>query len=365
MLDSLIIQTAHKTIIPAGGALAVDRKKFSEIITEKINSDKNINVINKEVKYIPDDALTIIASGPLTSEGLLKSIQKFTGEKYLHFFDAVAPLITKDSIDFSKVFRASRYGKGSSDDYINCPMTQNEYDNFYNELINSEILKPKEFEREIYFEGCMPIEAMAKRGYQTLLYGPLKPVGLINPENGKQPFAVVQLRKEDAAETLFNLVGFQTSIKWKNQKKIINMIPGLQNAEVVRFGVMHLNTFISSPKILLNTFQTKKNSKLFFAGQITGVEGYIESTASGLVAGINASMLMADKNTVSFPSETAIGALSNYIASANPEKFQPMNINFGLLPELNEKIKNKKLKKQKISERSIEQMNYFIKNILH
>ncbi len=360
MLDSLIIQTARCSSVPAGGALAVDRKKFSEIITEKIISNKNINIINEEIENIPDDAPTIIASGPLTSKSLSENIKKFIGEKYLHFFDAVAPLITKDSIDFSKVFRASRYGKGDGNDYLNCAMTKDEYDIFYQELIKAEVHKPKDFEKEVYFEGCMPIEVMAKRGYQTLLYGPLKPVGLINPQNGEQPYAVVQLRKENVAETLFNIVGFQTSIKWEDQKKIIRLIPGLQRAEIERFGVMHVNTYISSPRILLNTFQTKKKSNLFFAGQITGVEGYIESTASGLAAGINASLFIKGKKTISFPKETSIGALSNYIVSANPDKFQPMNINFGLLPELKEKIKNKKNKKQKLSERAIEYLNTFI-----
>jgi len=361
ILDSLIMKVANVTAIPAGGALAVDREKFSERITELITTHENIELVNEEVSEIPQGAPTIIASGPLTSASLSKAIKDFTGEEYLHFYDAAAPIVTKESIDFSKVFWASRYGKGDGADYLNCPMTKEEYAKFYNTLVTAEMHKPKDFEREIFFEGCMPIEVMAKRGPETLLYGPLKPVGLIDPKTGEQPYAVVQLRKENESGSLFNLVGFQTSLKWGEQKKLVQLIPGLEMADIIRYGVMHRNTFIVSPKILKKTLQTKKDPSIFFAGQITGVEGYVESASSGLVAGINCAMLVTGKKPLDFPNTTAIGALCNYIVSANPESFQPMNVNFGLLPALNKKIRPKSLKKQKISERALNDLQDFIR----
>ncbi|MFV9509870.1 FADH(2)-oxidizing methylenetetrahydrofolate--tRNA-(uracil(54)-C(5))-methyltransferase TrmFO [Tepidibacillus sp. LV47] len=349
--DSIVIGTADRHSIPAGGALAVDRSLFSQTITNTIKNHPLIEVVHQEVTEI-FDGLTVIATGPLTSDALAEKILALIGEEYLYFYDAAAPIIEKDSIDFSKVFIASRYDKGEAA-YINCPMTEEEFNLFYDELIKAETTELKNFEKEIYFEGCMPVEVMGKRGRQTLLFGPMKPVGLIDPRTGKQPYAVVQLRQDNEEGTLYNIVGFQTHLKWGEQKRIIRMIPGLENAEIVRYGVMHRNTFINSPKVLRPTYQFKKRDDLFFAGQMTGVEGYVESAASGLIAGINAALIYKGKDPVVFPRETVLGSMAHYITTADPKHFQPMNANFGLLPPLPQKIKNKNEKNLQISQRSL------------
>lgn len=353
LLDSIIMKCADATRVPAGGALAVDRTKFSLAVTENIRENPNIEVVNDEVLSIPEDAVTIIASGPLTSEGFSDYISKITGENYLYFFDAAAPIVSYESIDMTKAFKAARYNKGT-DDYINCPMSRDQYELFWNELVNAELAPIKDFEKEVLFEGCMPVESMAKRGKDTLRFGPLKPVGLIDPSTGKEAYAVVQLRQDNSEGTLYNIVGFQTHLKWAEQKRVFGLIPGLEKAEFVRFGVMHRNTFINSTKLLDSTYKFKNRPNLYFAGQITGVEGYIESASSGLVAGINAAMNLIGKKEVRFPSTTAIGGLSNYISDSSIKNFQPMNINFGIMEGLNKRIKDKKQKNYEIAVRSLE-----------
>lgn len=364
-LNSIIMESADINRVPAGGALAVDREGFSQYITDKVKNHPNVTVINKEIETIPqeDDAITIIASGPLTSEVLAKSIGELTGQDYFYFYDAAAPLISKESIDMSKAYRASRYGKGTAD-YINCPMDKEEYEKFWQELTTAELAPIKEFEKAKFFEGCMPVEEMARRGIDTLLYGPLKPVGLEDPKTGKRPYAVVQLRQDNAADSLYNIVGFQTHLKWPEQKRVFGLIPGLENAEFVRYGVMHRNTFINSPELLRPTLQYKDRDDLLFAGQMTGVEGYIESAASGLVAGVNAAYLAKGENPVIFPEQTAHGSMCKYITSAVAKHFQPMNVNFGLMPPLEERIRDKKLKKQKIAERALEFLAKFKIDVL-
>ena len=364
-LNSIIMESADINRVPAGGALAVDREGFSQYITDKVKNHPNVTVINKEIETIPqeDDAITIIASGPLTSEVLAKSIGELTGQDYFYFYDAAAPLISKESIDMSKAYRASRYGKGTAD-YINCPMDKEEYEKFWQELTTAELASIKEFEKAKFFEGCMPVEEMARRGIDTLLYGPLKPVGLEDPKTGKRPYAVVQLRQDNAADSLYNIVGFQTHLKWPEQKRVFGLIPGLENAEFVRYGVMHRNTFINSPELLRPTLQYKDRDDLLFAGQMTGVEGYIESAASGLVAGVNAAYLAKGENPVIFPEQTAHGSMCKYITSAVAKHFQPMNANFGLMPPLEERIRDKKLKKQKIAERALEFLAKFKIDVL-
>lgn len=355
--DSIILESADKHAVPAGGALAVDRSLFSQYITQSIKNHPLIEVIHEEITEIPD-GITIIATGPLTSEALAEKISKVLGEEYLYFFDAAAPIIEKETIDFNKVFIASRYDKGDAA-YINCPMTEEEFNTFYNELVKAETAQIKGFEKEVYFEGCMPVEVIGKRGRQTLLFGPMKPVGLVDPNTGEQPFAVVQLRQDNAEGTLYNIVGFQTHLKWGEQKRIIQLIPGLENAEIVRYGVMHRNTFINSPKLLKPTYQLISREDLFFAGQMTGVEGYVESAASGMIAGINASLLFQGKELVEFPKESALGSMAHYITTANPKSFQPMNANFGLLPPLEKKIKNKRDRNLELSRRAIETIQNF------
>lgn len=364
-LNSIIMESADINRVPAGGALAVDREGFSQYITDKVKNHPNVIVINKEIETIPqeDDAITIIASGPLTSEVLAKSIGELTGQDYFYFYDAAAPLISKESIDMSKAYRASRYGKGTAD-YINCPMDKEEYEKFWQELTTAELAPIKEFEKAKFFEGCMPVEEMARRGIDTLLYGPLKPVGLEDPKTGKRPYAVVQLRQDNAADSLYNIVGFQTHLKWPEQKRVFGLIPGLENAEFVRYGVMHRNTFINSPELLRPTLQYKDRDDLLFAGQMTGVEGYIESAASGLVAGVNAAYLAKGENPVIFPEQTAHGSMCKYITSAVVKHFQPMNANFGLMPPLEKRIRDKKLKKQKIAERALEFLAKFKIDVL-
>ncbi|AKS38036.1 tRNA (uracil-5-)-methyltransferase [Anoxybacillus gonensis] len=358
-LDSVIMKAADSCSVPAGGALAVDRHEFAAKVTDMVANHPNVTVVREEVTTIPTGP-TIIATGPLTSQPLSEQLKALTGEEYLYFYDAAAPIVEKESIDMEKVYIKSRYDKGEAA-YINCPMTEEEFERFYDALISAETVPLKEFEKEIYFEGCMPIEVMARRGKKTLLFGPMKPVGLEDPRTGKRPFAVVQLRQDDAAGTLYNIVGFQTHLKWGAQKEVIRLIPGLEQAEIVRYGVMHRNTFINSPKLLKPTYQYKEREDLFFAGQMTGVEGYVESAASGLVAGINAAHYVFGKELVVFPQETAIGSMAHYITSANPKHFQPMNANFGLFAPLDEPMKDKKKKNERYAQRALETIRNFLK----
>ncbi|MGM0827169.1 MAG: FADH(2)-oxidizing methylenetetrahydrofolate--tRNA-(uracil(54)-C(5))-methyltransferase TrmFO [Bacillota bacterium] len=360
-LDSVIMSAADACSVPAGGALAVDRHEFAAHVTDKVKNHPNVTVYNEEVTDLPE-GITIIATGPLTSESLSEKIRKVTGEEHLYFYDAAAPIIEKDSIDMDKVYLKSRYDKGEAA-YLNCPMTESEFNRFYEALISAETVPLKEFEKEIFFEGCMPIEVMASRGKKTMLFGPLKPVGLEDPKTGKRPFAVVQLRQDDAAGTLYNIVGFQTHLKWGPQKEVLQLIPGLENAEIVRFGVMHRNTFINSPNVLKDTYQLKENENLFFAGQMTGVEGYVESAASGLIAGINAAKMAIGESPVVFPHETAIGSMARYITTANKNNFQPMNANFGLLPDLPKKVKGKKERNEQHADRALETIQNFVKKV--
>ncbi|MCY7804946.1 FADH(2)-oxidizing methylenetetrahydrofolate--tRNA-(uracil(54)-C(5))-methyltransferase TrmFO [Bacillus spizizenii] len=360
-LDSAIIAAADECSVPAGGALAVDRHEFAASVTNRVKNHPNVTVINEEVTRIPEGP-TIIATGPLTSESLSAQLKELTGGDYLYFYDAAAPIVEKDSLDMDKVYLKSRYDKGEAA-YLNCPMTEEEFDRFHEALTSAETVPLKEFEKEIFFEGCMPIEVMAKRGKKTMLFGPMKPVGLEHPVTGKRPHAVVQLRQDDAAGTLYNIVGFQTHLKWGDQKEVLKLIPGLENVEIVRYGVMHRNTFINSPSLLKPTYQFKNRSDLFFAGQMTGVEGYVESAASGLVAGINAAKLVLGEELVTFPQETAIGSMAHYITTTNQKNFQPMNANFGLLKELPVKIKNKKERNEQYANRAIETIQTISKTI--
>ena len=362
-VGSITMLAAEESKVAAGGALAVNRDEFSSYVTEKIKNHPNINIILSEIKDLSfsKDKITIVATGPLTSDALASEIKKLCGNQ-LSFYDAAAPIVTKESLDMDKVFAASRYGKGE-DDYLNCPFNKEEYTRFYNELINAEGVTLKEFENDIVtvYEGCMPIEIMAKRGEDTIRFGPLKPVGLRDPKTQNRPWAVVQLRKENAEGTLLNIVGFQTNLKFPEQKRVFSLIPGMENAEFVRYGVMHRNTFINSPKVLTPYLSTKFNKNLFFAGQITGVEGYIESASSGIYAAINALRLLNNKEQVSFPKDTMMGALISYITDENIEKdFQPMGCNMGILPELNEHIKSKQDRYKAYSDRAIKSLNNFI-----
>lgn len=355
ILGGELINIAYDCALPAGGALAIDREGFSQKVTEKICAEKNIEVIREEITEIPD-GVVIMASGPLTSEPLANSIKEFTQSEHLHFFDAIAPIVEYDSIDLSKAFMASRYDKGEAS-YINCPMNKEEYERFYNILINAPKIELKSFEKGAkFFESCLPIEVLASRGVDTLRFGPMKPVGLVDKRTGIENYAVVQLRQDNSAKTLYNLVGFQTNLKWGAQKELLHSIPGLENANIVRYGVMHRNTFINSPKLLNATLQTRKCPDLFFAGQITGTEGYTESIASGLLAGINAARYLAGMELLELPKETMLGALTHYISDEEHTKFQPINSNWGLVPpvELPKKErKNKKLKAELISERAV------------
>lgn len=355
-LDSLIMECADAAKVPAGGALAVDREGFSRLVTEKIKSNPNITVTETEVTEINPDEYTIVAAGPLVSEALANEIHKLIGENYLHFFDAAAPIVTYESIDMSKAFKAARYGKGGAD-YINCPMTKEEYLRFYNALITAEAAPVHDgVEDPKVFEGCMPIEVMAKRGEDTMRFGPLKPVGLENPHSDERPYAVVQLRQDNAAHSMFNIVGFQTHLKFGEQKRVFGMIPGLENAEFVRYGVMHRNTYINSPKILDNTYRMLKHPKIYFAGQINGVEGYVESASSGLLAGMYAAKTILGIDFAPFTADTAIGALSNYVSNKSVTSFQPMNVNFGIISDLGVRIRDKKQKAEKISERALSEI---------
>lgn len=351
LLDSIVIQTAYEHQVPAGAALAVDRDGFSEALTKKIKSLDNVNVINEEVIKINIDEPTIIATGPLTSDDLSIEIQKLVNEDSLYFYDAAAPIIEKDSINMDIAYYKSRYDKNDAS-YINCPMSKEEFENWYEELINAKVTNTKDFEKEIFFEGCMPVEVIAKRGPQTLTFGPLKPVGLNKTEEDR-PYAVVQLRQDNAQASLYNIVGFQTHLTWPEQDRIIKMIPGLEQASIIRYGVMHRNTYINAPKHLKPTYQLKDYENIFFAGQVSGVEGYVESIASGLCAGINmARFLNKDKELV-FDQASVIGSISHYITNTSPENFQPMNANFGILKDLEYRVK-KKEKKEAYANRALE-----------
>lgn len=356
-LHSIVMKAADRHAVPAGGALAVDRENFSQEITDALSRHPNIEIHHEEITELPKGP-TIIATGPLTSQTLSEQLRALTGEDYLYFYDAAAPIVEKDSIDMEKVFVQSRYDKGEAA-YINCPMTEEEFDRFYEALIQAETAPLKDFEKDMFFEGCMPIEVLARRGKKTLLFGPMKPVGLTDPRTGKQPFAVVQLRQDNSAGTLYNIVGFQTHLKWGPQKEVIRMIPGLENAEIVRYGVMHRNTFINSPKLLHPTYRFRKRDDLFFAGQMTGVEGYVESAAAGLIAGINAARLVKGEELVVPPKTTAMGSLAHYITHTDPKHFQPMNVNFGLFEALPKRIRNKKERAEKYAERALKEIEEF------
>ena len=361
-LNSLIIKAADATALPAGGALAVDRENFSAYVTKTLGDHPNITIHLDELTELPE-GITVVATGPLTSEPLSQSIQNFIEMEGLYFYDAAAPVLEKDSINMEKVYLKSRYDNGEAA-YLNCPMTKTEFESFYRELIAAEVAPLKEFEEEKYFDGCMPFEVMASKGEKTLLFGPMKPVGLEDPKTGKIPYAVVQLRQDNAAGSLYNIVGFQTHLKWGEQKRILQMIPGLENAEIVRYGVMHRNTFLNSPKILRSTYQSQKRDDLFFAGQMTGVEGYVESAASGLLAGLNAARMASGQECVVFPKETMIGAMSHYITNTDSKHFQPMNANFGIIEPLGgKKIRDKQLKNQMIADKALAALDEFVQTI--
>lgn len=357
-LDSLIMRVADETAVPAGGALAVDRDSFSKKITQIINELPNVHVHNEEIKDIPKEGINIIATGPLTSDSLAAKIKEFCGSESLHFFDAAAPIITAESIDYNIVYKKSRYDKGEAA-YLNCPMDKEQFVNFYNNLITAETAELHEFEKNNVFEGCMPIEVMAKRGEKTMLFGPLKPVGLEDPKTGKLPYAVVQLRQDNASASMYNIVGFQTHLKFGEQKRVFSLIPGLANAVFVRYGKMHRNTYISSPEVLNSTYETKLCENLFFAGQMTGVEGYVESAGSGLVAGINASLRAIGESPIVFPKNTAIGSMANYITSTSAKNFQPMNASYSLMPQLEKKIRNKQERHLMQSKIALDELNEF------
>lgn len=377
MLDSLLIKIADETAVPAGQALAVDREKFSERVTKELKKNNLIEIINKEVdeelldKMIKNNEIVIISTGPLTSDKLAKKISKLTGEEKLYFYDAAAPIVAKESINFNIAFYGNRYEQEKKKDesieewkkrienqeksYINLPMNKQEYEKFYNELVNAEVVELHNFEKREIFEGCMPIEIMAKRGIDTLRYGPLKPVGFDDQRYAKRPYAVVQLRQDDSSASIYNLVGFQTNLKFGEQKRIFSLIPGIENAEFVKYGVMHRNTYINSSELLDETYNLKSNNNIFFAGQITGVEGYVESISSGMVASLNAVAKMEEKEKIIFSNKTIIGALAKYISTPN-DKFQPMNANFGIVPELEEKIKDKKQRYSRMADRALKDL---------
>lgn len=360
-MNSFLMKCADKCRVPAGGALAVDREIFSQLVTDGIRNNSYIEIINEEITEIPNDAVTIVASGPLTSDLLAASVQSRFGES-LSFFDAAAPIVTADSIDMDYAFCASRYGKGDGDDYINCPMNKEEYEVFYEALISAERAPLHDFDvnNPKVYEGCMPVEVMAQRGHDTLRFGPMKPVGLTNPKDGHRPWAVLQLRKENASGSMYNLVGFQTNLKFGEQKRVFSLIPALHNADFVRYGVMHRNTFICSPKLLSPDYSLRENKKLFFAGQITGVEGYMESASSGILAGINACRVLNDEATLVLPNETMIGSLAGYISDNTIEKFQPMGANLGILPALEKIPRDKKERAAAYAERSLRFLDKFI-----
>lgn len=354
-LGSLLLLCADQARVPAGSALAVDRELFAQLVTAKIKGCGKINIIRQEAVIIPEEDISIIATGPLTADSLSRRIAYLMGKDNLYFYDAVAPSITEESIDKTKAFKASRYGKGTAD-YYNCPLTQEEYEEFYHNLVNADISAGHSIDKNLFFSGCMPIEAMARRGRETLTFGPMRPVGLHNPQGGGRPYAVVQLRQEDKAGQIYGLVGFQTRLRWGEQDRIFRMIPGLKRAEFVRYGVMHRNTYINSPQLLKPTLQFKNNERLFFAGQITGVEGYMESAATGIIAGINAVNLLQGKKPAALSSNTILGALIEFITDPAKDDFQPINANFGLLPPLPQPIKNKAQRYQAYTDRAIKEI---------
>ncbi len=361
VLDSLLLKCADQCAVPAGGALAVDREQFSLMVTDAIRNHPNIEIIPEEITEIPDDAITVIATGPLTHEGLSSAITRRFGES-LRFFDAAAPIVAADSIDMEHAFFESRYGKGGGEDYLNCPMNKAEYEAFYQALVSAERAPVHEFDvmNPKVYEGCMPIEVMAQRGEDTIRFGPMKPVGLRDPRTGHRPWAVLQLRKENAAATMYNLVGFQTNLKFGEQKRVFSMIPALHDAEFLRYGVMHRNTFIDSPRLLNSDYSVKENKNLFFAGQITGVEGYMESASSGLISGINAARVFCGQPSVTLPETTMIGALSRYISDPTVENFQPMGANFGVMPALLNRPRDKAERGAAYAERSLNDLSAFI-----
>jgi methylenetetrahydrofolate--tRNA-(uracil-5-)-methyltransferase len=357
-MGSLIMRIADEVKVPAGSALAVDRGLFAQKVTAAITALPQVTVHRTEVLAIPEDALTIVATGPLTADALAADIARFVGDDYLHFYDAVSPVIEADTIDLDKTFKASRYGKGG-DDYLNCPLDQEQYRAFYEALTTAECATVKDFEHEFFFEGCLPVEVIASRGPETLLFGPMKPVGLTDPKTGRRPFAVLQLRQDNLAASHYSMVGFQTQLKWGDQKRVFQMIPGLEKAEFVRMGMIHRNTYVNSPKTLEPTFETRKRPGLFFAGQMSGVEGYVESAASGILAGIGAAFRARGAEPVAFPEDTAMGALGRYIARSDPKHYQPTNIAFGLLPELPQRIRDKSRKRLALAERALQSLESF------
>ncbi|KYH32131.1 methylenetetrahydrofolate--tRNA-(uracil(54)-C(5))-methyltransferase (FADH(2)-oxidizing) TrmFO [Neomoorella mulderi] len=350
---SLIMAVAEECRVPAGKALAVDREEFAARVTAALEAEERITIIREEARAIPLHEPVIIATGPLTSPALAESLKGLTGAEYLYFYDAAAPIVTAESLNYNRIFKASRYGRGE-EDYLNCPLNEEEYRRFYEALITAERHPRHEFEPEVVFEGCMPVEVMARRGPDTLRFGPMRPVGLIDPATGKEPYAVVQLRRDNLAGTLYNLVGFQTSLKWGEQERVFRLIPGLEEAEFVRFGVMHRNTYINSPPVLKPTLQLKEHPQVFLAGQLTGVEGYIESAASGLVAGINAARLIKGQDPLILPPATAHGALLHYITDPTHDPLQPMHINFGLLPPLERRVKGREARNRALAERALQ-----------
>jgi methylenetetrahydrofolate--tRNA-(uracil-5-)-methyltransferase len=357
-MGSLVIRVADSVRVPAGSALAVDRGLFARRITEEVESLPEVTIHRDEVPRIPDDPVTIVATGPLTSEALAADIAAFVGREHLYFYDAVSPVIDAETIDFDRVFRASRYGKGG-DDYLNCALDEAQYRAFYEALTTAESATLHAFEHEFFFEGCLPVEVIASRGFDTLLFGPMKPVGLVDPKTGRRPFGVVQLRQDNLAASHFSMVGFQTQLKWGEQTRVFRMIPGLERAEFVRHGMIHRNTFINSPATLEPTFEARRRPGLFFAGQMSGVEGYVESAASGLLAGVGAAARATGDVPMAFPEDTALGALGRYIARSNPESYQPTNIAFGILPELAERVRDKSKRRLAISARALQSLEAF------
>jgi methylenetetrahydrofolate--tRNA-(uracil-5-)-methyltransferase len=358
-LDSLVMSVADEVRIPAGSALAVDRGLFASRITERLSALPGVRVLREEVPSIPDGRLVIVATGPLTADALARSIGDFVGSKELYFYDAVSPVVEAESLDLGKTFRASRYGRGG-DDYVNCPLDEATYNAFYQALTSAESATLHTFEHEFFFEGCLPVEVIASRGRETLLFGPMKPVGLLDPRTGRRPFAVVQLRQDNLAASHFSIVGFQTQLKWGEQKRVFRMIPGLGDAEFVRYGMIHRNTYVNAPRTLKATFETKAREGLFFAGQMSGVEGYVESAASGLVAGLSAAARARRADPLPFPEDTALGALGRYIASSDPENYQPTNIAFGLLPDLPQRIRDKGQRRRALSNRALASLHSFL-----
>ena len=361
-LGSLIMSAAEKARVPAGQALAVDRDVFAAAVTDSIANEPRIELERREALTIPAEGTTIVASGPLTSESLSASIRVFTGEEFLYFYDAISPIVEAETIDEDKVFRASRYGKGG-DDYLNCSMTEQDYLRFYEALTAAATIDIHDIDKEMFFESCLPIEVMASRGFDTLRFGPMKPVGLVDPRTGRMPFAAVQLRQDNLARSLYNIVGFQNQLKWGEQKRLLRLIPGLESAEFVRYGMIHRNTYINAPAVLHSTFQSRQRHNLFFAGQLSGVEGYTESAASGLLAGLNAAQVVLDREPVTPPRTTALGALAHYISHAESKAYQPTNIAFGLLPPLDKNVRNKQARKKAMVERALADIDHFRANL--